>query len=359
MSDTSLPPDNTAAGRPSADWEALARYITDESGAEESAAIEASLARHPEDRALLDSLDAAMSRMSDSIPMDIDVEVALARVKARRDGSVPDIRDRRHNQPPARQASRWRVRLPAAAAAVAIVTAGITWVTLRDRQPQQIAIEQPRMLATGVGVRDSLTLSDGSLVRLGPLSSVTIGRGYGTESREVVVRGDAQFTVVHDERRPFTVRAGEAEIVDIGTVFSVRSDAAGGVTVNVTEGSVSLRASSNPGTRGVILNAGDRGLLQPDGQAIARRGVVTDDDVAWMRGRLVFRESPMAEVVASVRRWYGIEMRVEPSFMNRHITATFEAEPADRVLEILRLVLGAEIERRGDTAIVSSRGRMP
>jgi transmembrane sensor len=297
--------------------------------------------------------------MNDSIPIDVDVEGALARVKARRDGSVTDIRDRRHTPSPARAASKWRLSFPAVAAAVALFAAGITWVTLRDRQPRQIAIEQPRMLATGVGVRDSLILSDGSLVRLGPLSSVTIARDYGTESREVVVRGDAQFTVVHDERRPFTVRAGEAEIVDIGTVFAVRSDAASGVTVSVTEGSVSLRASSNPGTRGVILNAGDRGLVQPDGQAIARRGVVTDDDIAWMRGRLVFRESPMAEVVASVRRWYGIEMRVDPGLMNRHITATFEAEPADRVLEVLRLVLGAEIERRGDTAIVSSRGRMP
>lgn len=359
MSDPGLPPDNTAASRQSADWEALARFISGESSAEESAAIEASLARHPEDRALLEALASAMSSMSDSVPTDLDIESALARVNARRRGDMTDIRDRRHAERITRAPSKWRVPFPAVAAAVALFAAGMTWVTLRDSQPPQTSIDEPRMLATGVGVRDSLRLSDGSLVRLGPLSSVTISRGYGTEGREVAVRGDAQFEVVHSERLPFTVRAGEAVIVDMGTVFAVRSDAVGGVTVSVTEGSVSLRASSNTGTQGVILNAGDRGLLQPDGQAIARRGVVTEDDMAWMQGRLVFRESSMEEVVASVRRWYGIEMRVEPSLMNRHITATFEAEPADRVLQILRLILGAEIERRGDTAIVSSKGRMP
>jgi transmembrane sensor len=79
-----------------------------------------------------------------------------------------------------------------------------------------------------------------------------------------------------------------------------------------------------------------------------------------MRGQLVFREAPLAEVVASLRRWYGIELRVaDTSLGSRHLTATFSSEPPDRVLEVIRLVLGADIERRGDTAIVRpTRGSM-
>jgi transmembrane sensor len=357
MSDPTLPSDQNPAGHPLADWDALARYLAGESDAAEASRIEALLAENPDDRALVDALDGAISQRAGSVAMDVDVEAALARVNARRGGGVTDIRDRRHVRQDRMATPRWRVPFPAVAAAVALFAAGLTWVTLRDSQPRQIAMGEPRMLATGVGVRDSLELPDGSMVRLGPLSSVTIRNGFGEEGREVIVRGDAQFDVVHDEERPFTVRAGSAVIVDVGTVFAVRSDAADGVTVSVTEGSVSLRSASAEGTRGVILNAGDRGLLREDGQTIARRGAVTDDDVAWIRGRLVFRETPMEEVIASVRRWYGIEMRVESSLMSRHITATFEAEPADRVLEVLRLVLGAEIERRGDTVVVSSGQR--
>ena len=351
----------TPTPSPSPDWEALALHLSGESSPEEAARIEAALAEHPADREILTELDRAMSRMSDDIPMDLDVEGALSRVKARR-GPATAIKDlasgrSQRTRTGGAPTTRWRISFPAIAAAALLVAGAGSWIALRDRQPEQVALDQPRMLATGVGIRDSLTFPDGSRVILGPLSSVSMSRGYGSEDREVVVRGDAWFDVVHDEARPFTVRAGEATIVDVGTRFAVRSDAADGVAVSVTEGSVSLRSANNSASPGVTLKAGDNALLQKGGKVIARRGTVTEDDIAWMRGRLVFREARIEEVIASVRRWYGIEMRVDPSFMSRHITATFDGESADRVLEVLRLVLGAEIERRGDTVVVRPTGR--
>jgi transmembrane sensor len=80
------------------------------------------------------------------------------------------------------------------------------------------------------------------------------------------------------------------------------------------------------------------------------------EDMAWLRRQLVFREAPLPEVAASLHRWYGIELRVpDTSLAARHLTATFSGEPSERVLEVLRLVLGADIERRGDTAIVRAK----
>jgi transmembrane sensor len=56
-----------------------------------------------------------------------------------------------------------------------------------------------------------------------------------------------------------------------------------------------------------------------------------------------------------VRKWYGIEVKVADRMLeNRHLTATFAGETPERVLEVIRLALGADIERRGDTAIVRS-----
>jgi transmembrane sensor len=209
------------------------------------------------------------------------------------------------------------------------------------------------MHGTGVGVRDSVTLSDGTRIVIGPLSSVTIPADYGVNSRSVLVRGDAWFDVVHDERKPFTVHAGNAAIVDVGTRFAVSSDAAAGVSVSVTEGAVSLSQLNSPAGQGVILQAGDNGRLEPDGRVVSGRGKATADDLAWRDGRLVFREAELAEVAGSMRKWYGIEMKIaDKSLNNRHLTATFNGESADRVLETIKLALGAEIERHGDTAIV-------
>ena len=101
----------------------------------------------------------------------------------------------------------------------------------------------------------------------------------------------------------------------------------------------------------VILGAGQFGLLTPDGNAATRPS--TEQDLAWMQRRLVFRETPMSEVVESCRRWYGIRLRLaDASLASQHLTATFSGETPEAALEVIRLSLGAEIERRGDTAIV-------
>lgn len=352
-----------AGSTPPMDWEAIARHMAGESTPEESARIEAMLDQRPGDRELVGALDRTASRIAREIPLDIDVEAALLRVKARRDSDErPPLRVHAGTLAHGRDTSRprWQVPIPAMAAAALLAVGATTWFAIRGDTGLEKPKLSPRMLATGVGVRDSLQLPDGSRIVLGPLSSVTIAADYGDRTRAVEIRGDAWFEVVHDSARPFTVRAGSATILDVGTKFAVRSDTLEGVSVAVTEGSVSLRAMNTPAAQGVILQAGDNGLLDTGGQVVARRGTVTDDDVAWLRGRLVFREAPLSEVIASMHRWYGLELRVtDSSLANRHLTASFAGDSPDRVLDVLRLALGADIERRGDTAIVRpAKGRV-
>jgi transmembrane sensor len=82
----------------------------------------------------------------------------------------------------------------------------------------------------------------------------------------------------------------------------------------------------------------------------------TEHDLAWLQRRLVFREAPMSEVIDAFRRWYGIELRIaDTSLVSRHLTASFSGETPQGALEVIRLSLGAEIEQRGDTAIVRTR----
>jgi transmembrane sensor len=304
----------------------------------------------------VNTLDRAMATMRSDIPADLDVEGALAKVKARLNTSdVVSLNAHRERKladaPPVR---RSRIPMPALAAAALLAVGVASYMAYSNRPHETAAVSAPRMLATGVGARDSMTLSDGTRIVLGPLSAVTIGTDYNANSRSVEVRGDAWFDVVHNAAKPFTVHAANATIVDVGTKFTVRSDAPEGVTVSVAEGSVALQQVNTKTGQGVILKAGDRGLLRPGGETLARRGAATEDDMAWLKGRLVFREATIGEIASSMRKWYGIELRVaDPSLANRHLTATFAGESSDRVLEVIRLALGANIERRGDTAIVT------
>ena len=335
--------------------------MTGEDTAESRSRVESLLADSG-NRDLLTSLDEITSRMSSDVPSDIDVEEALNRVKARFNEAEPRPLRLELSAPKALPALRthWRVPFPAIAAAGLIAIGLGTWLTVgKHALTDKTATPVPRMLATGVGVSDSLRLTDGTKIVLGPRSSVKVAAGYDVSAREVEVLGDAYFEVVHNAARPFTVHTGNATIQDVGTKFSVRTDASDGVGVIVTEGSVSL-APVQGAAPPVVLKAGDRGSLNSTGKVVTRRGTGNDDDMAWLNGRLVFRETPITEVASQLRRWYGIELRLaDPSLASRHLTATFSGEPADRVLQVISLALGADIDRHGDTAVVrSTKGRV-
>lgn len=246
---------------------------------------------------------------------------------------------------------RWRVPVLALATAAVLAIGVGGYLRSRPDRAAQPVVAASQMTATGVGAIDSLILPDGTRAMLGPLSAITVLKGYGTERREVEVRGDVFFEVAHDASSPFITRAMSVAITDIGTAFTIRTDSSTGVSVTVREGAVSLKRTDTTGASDVVVRAGQHALFALDGQTTTRPA--TEQDMAWMQHRLVFREAPMAEVSESFRRWYGIHLRLaDASIARRHLTATFSGESADSALEIVRLTLGAKIERRGDTAIV-------
>jgi transmembrane sensor len=245
------------------------------------------------------------------------------------------------------------IAVRAAAAVVLLLGAGLLWRAVRDDGGPAPVVVAASTFTTRPGQIDSVRLADGTTVLLGPSSRLTVRDGYGVARRDVELDGEALFDVVHDADRRFSVRAGAATIVDLGTSFGVRSAAAGEVRVVVTSGSVLLHAAAAPADS-VVLHAGDRGVFA-EGRASAQRDVPLDADLAWTRGRLVFEDAPLGRVAEELRRWYGIELRLaDSSLAGRHITTTFERETAREALDVLGLVLGVRIELRGDTAVLGT-----
>jgi len=339
----SEPTSTHPAGAP--DWEAIARHLAGEGTTEQSAAVEAWLSAHPDDARAVTLLGAVAARAPRPAADGVNVEAALERVHGRMRadaGTTPvtplhDVTRRAH--PARRTYAPWVV---AAAAATVVVAAGLA----RSRRDVPAAAPA-RVLATGIGQVDSTRLSDGTRVVLGPMSQLTIGAGYGTGRREVQLRGTGYFEVRHDADHPFSVRSGNSIVTDIGTAFTVRGDDAGGVEVSVSEGAVQLAAMGGVTAQ---LAAGDLAHLQSTGAMVVQRAGASVDDAAFARGRLVFRETPIARVRADLRRWYGVELVVADSTLaGRHLTASFQHDTRRQVLDVIALALGATWELRGDT----------
>lgn len=336
------------------DWEVLARFMAGESPADEADEVRAWLAENPARHDVLRALDSALAPVA-APPAALDVEAALRRVHARMDAPetpvIPFRAPARTAPAPRRPAiAPW---LRAAAAVVLLLGVWFGWQALRGGGPA------PMAYSTGVGERDSVRLPDGTTVVLGPASRLALARGYGRDARDVELHGEALFDVTHDDARPFTVRAGGGWVRDIGTTFTVQADSGAPLRVVVTAGAVALRTSEEPGDGELVLRQGDRATLR-DGRVTAERAAATDDDLAWTRGRLVFRDAPLEQVAAELRRWYGIELRADdPAVAGRRLTAEFDAEPPDQVLRVIALALGADVSVRGDTAVLRAAAGAP
>jgi transmembrane sensor len=143
-----------------------------------------------------------------------------------------------------------------AAAAVLAVAIG---PPMLQQQPQ------PYVIATGAGEHRSVTLDDGTRVELNGDSRLSVANGKARTA--ALDRGEATFTVVHDEAHPFVVTVGEHEVRDVGTVFNIaRSPDA--IEIAVAEGSVLF----NPAREAVSLKKGQFLRL-----GVQHRNLVKDD----------------------------------------------------------------------------------
>ena len=103
----------------------------------------------------------------------------------------------------------------------------------------------------------------------------------------------------------------------------------------------------------MLLSAGDRGVLGSDGTASALGGGVPDAELAWTRGTLVFDNASLDRVKEELRRWYGIELQVpDAELAKMPITATFDRDPVEQVLNVISLAVGGKLVRRGNTATI-------
>jgi transmembrane sensor len=177
-------------------------------------------------------------------------------------------------------------------------------------------------VSTRPGIQQTVTLAGGTTIELNGATRLTLDRDDPRFAE--LHKGEAVFAVVHDDKRPFRVEVDGAELVDLGTRFTVLRE--GKVTeVAVSEGLVMY----NPGSEAIRLPAGRR-LRATDGDPTIQLAEVAPDAVGgWASGRLVYDNVPLATVAADLSRTLGIAVRADPSVAGRPVTAVIQL-PEDR-----------------------------
>jgi transmembrane sensor len=207
----------------------------------------------------------------------------------------------------------------------------------------------PEAIATTRGQFKTLTLADSSEVQLDADSEAIVRVGYRGRSAELR-RGAALFVVVHDDARPFEVKAGVGRIVDLGTRFDI-DIRSGHVRVEVFEGRVAMHTVN--GERELVAGQGaaydGSGVLSP---TVAAAGALP----AWREGKLAFRDEPLGEALQRIARYHPVQFEfADPALADLRISGLFRADDLGLFLKTLEAGFPLRAGRRDGTTVVLSR----
>jgi transmembrane sensor len=234
--------------------------------------------------------------------------------------------------------------LAAAAALILLVGAG-AWLTSRRQAPSG------QNFATAVGRMHAVRLADGTQVELN--TNTRLHADVSDAGRIVMLdSGEAYFDVVHDDKRPFTVYAGNRRITDIGTKFSVFRNG-DDVRVTVREGKVKVEILNEAG-KPVVAEAGHV-VMTKGGEAliIQKTGADIANDLSWRDGMLVFNQQTLGEAAEQFNRYNERQILVEGPARKIRIGGSFKSDNVDVFVLLLHRGFGLSVNEQGGTIIVS------
>jgi transmembrane sensor len=231
------------------------------------------------------------------------------------------------------------------AASLAVLGAGTFFYFHRHTAPVTYTAQ--------LGQRPVLRLSDGTRIQLNTDTQVqtNVTRAARTVTLE---RGEAYFEVVHDEKRPFVVYAGNRRITDLGTKFSVRRDG-DDVKVVVTEGKVRVEILDAPVSAAPVIAVGGNVVVaKADETLVASKSLKEmEDDLSWRAGMLTFDQETLADAAAQFNRYNRRRIVVEGRARDIRIGGSFRADNIDVFAQLVRNALGLKVTQDADQIVIS------
>ena len=254
-----------------------------------------------------------------------------------------------------------------ASAAAILVLAFILWPTMRTsgttegiqvfaslESPMEITFYETnkRMeVSTPAGTTTTLTLSDGTKVLLSANSRLEYDKEFTSNKREVILVGEARFSVAKDANRPFIVHTEQIQTQVLGTVFDVKAYPQTNPDVTLYEGKVEV---SLDGSLPRLMQPGEQASISKEGKLQLVKA--STDQSKWADGEFAFDDKDLKSVMQEIGSWYNLNVVFHsiPLLEERiyfHISRTATVED---VLEVLNDMGIAKFEWTGKKIVVTN-----
>ncbi|MGN6436633.1 MAG: FecR family protein [Agriterribacter sp.] len=246
--------------------------------------------------------------------------------------------------------NKWKWKWVAAASTTALLSCSIFYFAGRQ---QPLAVEpvvstQPLphiVISSTAAATHEHRLPDGSIAILSPGSTIQYDRGFAS-ARNIVLTGEASFSVAKDSSKPFCVHAKNINVTALGTMFSV-SDADSLMTsVKLFEGKVVVRKEAHASKKleAIFLHPGEElsfnnkdfsyTLVSIEKKEPVRKRRVLAKIPNQPTAVLYFDNQPLEEIFNELAKLYGIKISFVAGAV-QDLRFTGAHNPASETLEKL------------------------
>lgn len=314
----------------------LVKYMVGEDNTEERQSVERWLAENPENELYYRQLTAVWE-LSRGTSAHRDEEAAWQRFKGRlaakqtASGAVPAI----------------RLRWGQVAAILFVFLSVAAMIHIRYYNPPLAGFVGKDITTSDAVLHDTLT--DGTVITLNKGSAIHVASA-GLQRKRLVNMGAGEvfFNVARDRRRPFEVTVGNTRVQVLGTSFNIRKDG-DRIEVIVSTGRVRVRH----GRQTYELTAAQRLVIDGKTDTISRDEVTGELYRHYVNDRFVLKNTPLQKVIEVLAEVYGQPISIErPEVAKLTLTATFERDSLERIMDVIAETLAVTVEKKGDNWII-------
>jgi transmembrane sensor len=261
--------------------------------------------------------------------------------------------------------SKFRINVfKVAAVFISILSIGFVLYQARFNQESSLKVDNyfpetsDAMYQAMNGERKSVNLPDGTKVLLNAGSTLTLGLDFNNGDRNVILKGEALFDVVHN-KTPFTVYTKDFNIKVLGTKFNVKAyeDELETVT-SLISGSIQMELKNNTNKQLIALNPGEKLTIRNKSitPTNTNKPTITAQEIeeiklskiiklpeslmsetAWVHNRIEIHEEKFGEFKKRLERWYNVKIEIsDPAIQKYTFTAIFTTESIKEALSALQ-----------------------
>ena len=202
--------------------------------------------------------------------------------------------------------------------------------------------------ATTNGQRATITLLDGTTVVLGVASRLDVPGDFAMGNHQVVLAGEALFTVPRHAETPFTVLAGTTRTRVLGTSFVVRRYLNDTVTtVVVRDGKVAVDSTVVTAQHLLTVKPHHRLDLQMADPAT----------FSFATGVLTLNATSLPDAITELDRWFDVDIRLgDPVLAKKRFVGRFTTESVAELTHLFEMVYDVRAVRVGRVITLFPKG---